>query len=56
MQRQAHTEGSHAAATPMMARVRKWTACCPAVGTLPATVLFCPVSASFFGLSLVVLV
>ena len=59
-QRRAHThstESPHAAATPMMARrVRKWTVRCPAAGTLSTTVVFCSVSASFFGLSLVVLV
>ena len=50
-------ESPHAAATPMMARrVRKWTVRCPAAGTLSTTVVFCSVSASFFGLSLVVLV
>ena len=53
-ERRAHTESPHAAATPMMARARKWTA--RAVGTLSATVVFCSVLASSFCLVLVVLV
>ena len=48
------TESPHAAATPMMARMRKWTARCPAVGTLSATMVFCSVLVSFFCLVLVV--
>ena len=36
---EAGTESPHAAATPMMARVRKWTARCPAVGILSARVV-----------------
>ena len=53
---QRRTESPHAAATPMMARMRKWTARCPAVGTLSATMVFCSVLVSFFCLVLVVLV
>ena len=53
-QGRGHTEGPHAAATPMMTRARKWTARCPAVGVLPATVMFCSVLVSFFGLVLLV--
>ena len=51
---EAGTESPHAAATPMMARMRKWTARCPAVGTLSATMVFCSVLVSFFCLVLVV--
>ena len=53
---EAGTESPHAAATPMMARMRKWTARCPAVGMLSATMVFCSVLVSFFCLVLVVLV
>ena len=52
----AHTESPHAAATPMMVSARKWTARCPAVCILSATVIFSSVLASFFGLLLAVLV
>ena len=53
---QRRTESPHAAAAPTMARMRKWTARCPAVGTLSATMVFCSVLVSFFCLVLVVLV
>ena len=55
----AGTESPHAAATPMIARVLKWAARCPAVGILSVLVLavvFSSVLALFFCLVLVGLV